>query len=208
MNHPRKSFPYWTLIVIAAALVLGGLVRAGVLHLPGYQIHAAPAVTVQEAQSAHARQPGRFQKRLCLGHRSGPPRRGQHLLDQGGQAATAPDMFDDPFFRQFFGNQFGQQQQQQQPQTQHEYSLGSGVIVNPDGYMLTNNHVVSGASDVEVSTQNHKEFKAKVIGTDPAHRHRRAQDRRHRPAYGDPRRLRQAQGRRPRLRHRRPLRHR
>jgi serine protease Do len=73
--------------------------------------------------------------------------------------------FDNPFFQQFFGDQFGNQQAA--PQTEREYSLGSGVVVNADGYLLTNNHVVSGASDIEVFTQNKKKYKAKLIGTDP-----------------------------------------
>jgi S1-C subfamily serine protease len=53
--------------------------------------------------------------------------------------------FNDPFFRQFFGDQFNRQPAR--PETEREYSLGSGVIVNPNGYIVTNNHVVSGASD-------------------------------------------------------------
>ena len=70
--------------------------------------------------------------------------------------------------------------QQQQPQTEREHSLGSGVIVNPDGYILTNNHVVEGASDSRShSRRTATNYKAKVVGTDPADRHRRAQDRRH-----------------------------
>lgn len=73
--------------------------------------------------------------------------------------------FNDPFFQQFFGNQFGNQPTQ--PQTEREYSLGSGVIVNPNGYILTNNHVISGASDIEVFTQDKKKFKAQLVGTDP-----------------------------------------
>lgn len=82
------------------------------------------------------------------------------------QQANFPGFsFDDPFFQHFFGNQFGNQQAT--PQTEREYSLGSGVIVNPDGYLLTNNHVISGASDIEVFTQNKKKYKAKLIGTDP-----------------------------------------
>lgn len=69
---------------------------------------------------------------------------------------------DDPFFRQFFGNPFGDQ-----PREQREHSLGSGVIVSADGYVLTNNHVVDGATDIEVSLKDKRQLKAKVVGTDP-----------------------------------------
>jgi serine protease Do len=73
--------------------------------------------------------------------------------------------FDDPIFRQFFGDEFNRRPAV--PETEREHSLGSGVIVNPDGYILTNNHVISGASDIEVFTQDNKKFRAKVVGTDP-----------------------------------------
>jgi serine protease Do len=75
----------------------------------------------------------------------------------------------DPFFQQFFGHQFGGQQapEQQQPQQQREMSLGSGVIVSPDGYILTNNHVIDGATDIKVSLKDKREFKAQLIGADP-----------------------------------------
>jgi serine protease Do len=77
-----------------------------------------------------------------------------------------PDPFlTNPFFRRFFGGDLGQQNSL--PQVEREHSLGSGVIVNPDGYIITNNHVIDGASDVEVFTQDKKKFKANVIGTDP-----------------------------------------
>lgn len=68
----------------------------------------------------------------------------------------------DPFFRQFFGNQFGSA-----PREERERGVGSGVIVNPDGYILTNNHVVEGASDIKVHLSDKRDFSAKVIGTDP-----------------------------------------
>lgn len=73
--------------------------------------------------------------------------------------------FNDPFFRQFFGNPFGDGEQQ--PREQREHSLGSGVIVSPDGYILTNNHVVDGASDVQVILSDKRSLKAKIVGTDP-----------------------------------------
>ncbi len=81
------------------------------------------------------------------------------------QQNNVPNFFDDPFFQRFFGDQ--PDRQPALPQTEREHSLGSGVIVTPDGYLLTNNHVVSGASDIEVFTQDKKKFRAKLIGTDP-----------------------------------------
>jgi serine protease Do len=71
-------------------------------------------------------------------------------------------MLDDPFFRRFFGGRMPQQE----PRERRSESLGSGVIISPDGYILTNNHVVEGATQVKVSFADQREFPAKVIGTD------------------------------------------
>jgi serine protease Do len=68
-----------------------------------------------------------------------------------------------PMFRQFFGDDF---QGQGMPRSQREQSLGSGVIVTTDGYLLTNNHVVDGATDVKVMLSDKRELKARVVGTD------------------------------------------
>ncbi len=67
------------------------------------------------------------------------------------------DPFDD-FFNNFFGRM---------PREQKRKSLGSGFIVSPDGYILTNNHVVEKADEVTVTLLDKEEFKAKVVGTDP-----------------------------------------
>ncbi len=63
----------------------------------------------------------------------------------------------DPWFQFFFGDQG----------VQSQAGLGSGVIVSPDGYVLTNNHVVEGADDIDVTLTDGRRAKAQVIGTDP-----------------------------------------
>ena len=73
----------------------------------------------------------------------------------------------DPFFRQFFGGNGNGNGQAARPRDQRESGIGSGVIVSPDGYILTNNHVVAKATSVMVTLLDKREFKAKVIGTDP-----------------------------------------
>lgn len=67
----------------------------------------------------------------------------------------------DPWFRFFFGDRVPQQNQKPQ------VGLGSGVIVSTEGYLITNNHVVAGASDIEVMLIDGRQARAKLVGTDP-----------------------------------------
>jgi serine protease DegQ len=67
---------------------------------------------------------------------------------------------DDPFFRHFFGDRSDNQ-------VQRRSGLGSGVIVSGDGYILTNNHVIEGADEIEVALNDGRKFSAKVVGADP-----------------------------------------
>lgn len=78
------------------------------------------------------------------------------------QRSPFDEFFNDPFFRRFFGGDIFPEQ----PRQYMRQSLGSGVIVSPDGYVLTNNHVIQNATEVKVKLLDNREFTAKVIGQD------------------------------------------
>ncbi|PKM45794.1 MAG: transcriptional regulator [Gammaproteobacteria bacterium HGW-Gammaproteobacteria-1] len=75
---------------------------------------------------------------------------------------TRSPLFDDPLFRRFFGDRFSEV-----PRSRQETSLGSGVIVSDQGYILTNNHVVAEAEGIEVALRDGRSVSGKVVGTDP-----------------------------------------
>ena len=78
--------------------------------------------------------------------------------------SRAQSMNIDPFFRYFFGDEYGFGQ----PQSREQKGSGSGVIIRPDGYIVTNNHVVSGATKISVTLNDNQQYDATVVGTDPA----------------------------------------
>jgi serine protease Do len=66
--------------------------------------------------------------------------------------------------RRFFGQQFGQNMQ---PEPQIAHGIGSGVIISPEGFIVTNNHVVDGATDIKVTLSDRRILAAKLVGADP-----------------------------------------
>jgi serine protease DegQ len=75
---------------------------------------------------------------------------------KGARQPKTPFM-DDPMFRRFFGD----------PQDDQQFSLGSGVVISPQGYVLTNNHVIETADEIEVALADGRKAAAKVVGADP-----------------------------------------
>ncbi len=75
-----------------------------------------------------------------------------------------PDIFNDPFFRRFFGP--GLPPSQPPRESQQQKGLGTGFIVSPEGYILTNNHVAGNASKITVKLRDGREFDAKLVGAD------------------------------------------
>ena len=148
--------------LLIVALVIGAVVGTWTVYWAGHKVFGAPAVPVKVADNVDPVRLGGFANGFASVVKPALPAivniSTTHVVKVQG---NMPGFFDDPFFRQFFGNQFGNQG----PITQKETSLGSGVIVNADGYILTNNHVVAHGKDITV-VWNNKSYTGKVVGTD------------------------------------------
>ena len=83
------------------------------------------------------------------------------MMQQGMPEGLPDDM------QQFFQRQFGGRGQTVPQQPQFQHGIGSGVIISPDGYIITNNHVVADATDIKVTMSDRRILSAKLIGTDP-----------------------------------------
>ena len=83
------------------------------------------------------------------------------MMQQGMPEGLPDDM------QQFFERQFGGRGQMMPQQPQFQHGIGSGVIISPDGYIITNNHVVADATDIKVTLGDRRIMSAKLIGTDP-----------------------------------------
>jgi serine protease DegQ len=83
-----------------------------------------------------------------------------HIFTSQEVAGARHPFINDPIFRHFFGDRFGEQ-------SQRRSGLGSGVVVSPEGYILTNFHVIEGADEIEVAHNDGRKYKARVVGSDP-----------------------------------------
>jgi serine protease Do len=168
-HHPRRAWIV-SLLLIASGIVIGVIVASEFQWLPSSR-------AIPEQESAPPVQPVATAVQPAL-----PGSSGQNFVDiakavkpavvnifatrsgkgEGQQGQGSP--FDDPFFRRFFGDEFFKRFET--PRERKERGLGSGVIVDAGGIIITNNHVVSKADEIKVFLSDKREFKAKLIGTD------------------------------------------
>jgi serine protease Do len=152
-------------VVVLVALAGGALLSQGYKNWTGHTVFGAPGAPIAITQNALPVSLGNFANGFSAVLKPALPavvNISSSKVVKPGRNQQSP-IFNDPMFRQFFGDQFGQGQ----GRPMREQSLGSGVIVTSDGTILTNNHVVEGATDIKVFLSDKREFQAKVIGTDP-----------------------------------------
>ena len=147
--------------VSTAALSLAALVAT--VHFVAHARDAAPAVRV-DSQPVN-RAPGSGNSYSAVVKKVTPSVVNIYSTRFIKQRYYRNPMMADPFFRQFFGDQLGDAREL----TRRQNWLGSGIIVTPDGYILTANHVVEGADEIKVGIATNKtEFAAHLVGADPA----------------------------------------
>ncbi len=88
----------------------------------------------------------------------------EHEASAQGSGQDEPQL--PPGFAQFFGPGAGRGMQQQPQQQQIEHGIGSGIIISPDGYIVTNNHVIDGAMQIKVTLSDRRIYTARLIGAD------------------------------------------
>lgn len=165
MKSSHLHIPRWAAILaVVTALIAGGILAIGLKNWSGNDVFGASKLAVTLARDPAPVPLGNFTNGFASVLKPALP--AVVNIHSSKVVKSRPQQmmpfFNDPMFQQFFGQQFGSQQ----PQTEREQSLGSGVIITSDGTIVTNNHVIEGATDIKVDLADKREFKAKLVGTD------------------------------------------
>ena len=149
----------WLIFAQAVTISLAALFVVVTLRpdLVSWTGHNGGIVTVREASDGPRERPGFVS--LSPAAKKAMPAVVNIFTSKDVKVPRHPFM-DDPLFKRFFGDQLD-------GDTQHSSSLGSGVIVGPEGYILTNHHVVEAADEIELALADGRKAPAKVVGTDP-----------------------------------------
>jgi serine protease Do len=165
----RRSW-IWPLLLLIVGVLIGVVVSSDLGWLP--RGHAVPEAPVDPAPAvrpvATAVQPtlpgAGSQSFVDVAKTVKPAVVNIFATRNGSGEGTQSTPFEDPFFRRFFGEEW--MKRFEAPKERKERGLGSGVIVDPNGLIITNNHVVNKADEIKVFLSDKREFKAKLVGTD------------------------------------------
>jgi serine protease Do len=166
MNSSTLRVRRWVAtVVVLAALAGGAILATGLRNWSGNSVFGATSLPVTVARDRSPVPLGTFANGFASVLKPALPavvniHTSKIVKPKAGESMP---FFNDPFFRQFFGDQGGRLQ----PQPEREQSLGSGVIVTSDGTIVTNNHVIDGATEIKVELADKRDFTAKLVGTDP-----------------------------------------
>ena len=146
---------YWLLFSQAVTVLLAAYFIVATLQ-PGWLRHGS---TMSRAGIALLEAPSEPRTEFVPGSLAAAPKKAMPAVVSinTSKEVRSPHL-NDPWFHFFFGDQIG---------TQQQTGLGSGVIVSPDGYILTNNHVVEGADQITVTLADSRIAEARIVGTDP-----------------------------------------
>jgi serine protease Do len=152
-------------ILVAAAACRAEVARAPDLMVPSARERALPVAQEQTDPSERARRVPTSREQITLSFapvvRAAAPAVVNIYARSERRPSAANPFLEDPFFR-FFFEDFGREL----PQSAPENSLGSGVIVDPDGLIVTNRHVIEGAEEIMVVLSDRREFRAELVGAD------------------------------------------
>ena len=155
---------FWLVFAQATTIVLAVLFVVSTLRpdLLPWQSGNGAVVTIKEAPTGKS---GRAEVEPAPGSFSSAAKKAMpsvvNVFTTKEIKAAPHPLMEDPFFRRFFGDRF------ESPQSRRAASLGSGVIVSSQGYILTNHHVIEAADEIEIALADGRKTKARVIGSDP-----------------------------------------
>ncbi|MGH8737414.1 MAG: Do family serine endopeptidase [Burkholderiales bacterium] len=152
----------WLIFAQTATVAVAVLFVVSTFHpewLPAHAVQRPPIALLQQQQPPPAAASGARTESLHDAVDRATPSVVNVFTSKEVRVPRQP-LLDDPLFRRFFGDQAPDE-------ARRATSLGSGVIVSPDGYILTNQHVVEAADEIEVALPNGSKLLAKVVGNDP-----------------------------------------
>jgi serine protease Do len=163
---PQRAYGFAALLAVMGVSIVFGMILGGRLSAPQVAFAAPGAERIELAPAVGGGSGADF---ADVVEHSMPAVVSVVSTSRSGDA-DAPNLFrDDPFFRRFwlFGDPEEQEDERQNPHNR-QMGSGSGFIISPDGYVLTNNHVIEDYEKIEITTTEGATFDAQVVGVDPS----------------------------------------